>query len=162
MMNHIQIGADHLLVEVSIASALSALACGLILTVWLRFRLTGFTRSWPVAIGILLDREVASERDDVGPWYRPVVRYRYEIAGQRFEGSHISWTEQQHRTYAKARMALDSFSPGQKVNVYYDPKMPNSAVLNPSRMIAVPAELVIASTAVMYVLLIACPLFLAP
>ena len=28
MMNHIQIGADHLLVEISIASALSALACG--------------------------------------------------------------------------------------------------------------------------------------
>src|SRR5882724_5396667 len=31
-MNHVQIGADHLLVEISIASALSALACGLILT----------------------------------------------------------------------------------------------------------------------------------
>ncbi len=98
----------------------------------------------------------------MGPWYRPVVRYRYEIAGQRFEGNHISWTEQQHRTYAKARTVIDSFSPGQKVNVYYDPKMPSSAVLNPSRMIAVPAELVIASTAVMYVLLIVCPLFLAP
>jgi hypothetical protein len=162
MMNHIQIGVDHLLVEISIASALSALACGLILTVWLHFRLTGFTRRWPVAMGILLDREVASERDDVGPWYRPVVRYRYEIAGQRFEGNHIGWTEQQHRTYAKARTAIDSFSPGQKVNVYYDPKMPSSAVLNPGRMIPVPAELVIASTAVMYVLLIACPLFLAP
>ena len=47
------------------------------------------------------------------------------------------------------------------MNVYYDPKMLSIAVLHKGREIALRAELVIASTAVIYVLLIACPLFLA-
>ncbi len=160
-MNSIQIGVDHLLVELSVGSALSAFFCGLILTIWLRIRKFGPPGAWPTAMGILLDREITVGQDEIGRWYRPVVRYCYDVAGHRFEGSHIGWSEQQYRSYTGARSKLDCFAPGQRVNVYYDPKMPSIAVLHKGREIALRAELVIASTAVIYVLLIACPLFFA-
>ena len=160
MMYHVQIGADRLLVGLSIGSALSALVCGLMLIVCLRFRLSATTGSWPVAVGVLLDREVLSERDDQGPLFRPVVRYKYEVAGRRYDGNHINWTEQQHRTYTKARKTLDRFNPGERVKIYYNPEMPSSAVLSAGRTFAMPAEAVIASTAIMYVSLITCSLFL--
>jgi hypothetical protein len=137
-----------------IAFTLCAIACGLILAGRLTLRRGTETKAWPAVEGVVLDSAIAADRDEGLQRFRPVVRYRYEVAGQRYEGSRIQWAAREgFRKYTRARRMLDRYRAGTAIKVHYDPSRPGMAVLQPGDAIAVlrPAY-VVASTAAVFTL----------
>jgi hypothetical protein len=85
-----------------------------------------------------------------------VVRYRYEVGGERYEGSRIQWAASAgYRKYTRARRILDSYRSGHAIKVHYDPKRPGVAVLKPGHAMGLRPVLVLAPTAAMYTIFIA-------
>jgi hypothetical protein len=81
--------------------------------------------------GIVIESTVAAKREG-RQLYRPVVRYRYDVGGERYEGSRIQWAASAgYRKYTRARRILDSYRSGHAIKVHYDPKRPGVAVLKP-------------------------------
>jgi hypothetical protein len=154
-MSTLPIAADHLFLQFAVGFALSVLACGLILAGRLSVRRTAESETWPAVDGTVLESTVAAQRDEGRQIYRPVVRYRYEVGGERFEGSRIEWAMSQgFRKYTRARRMLDGFRSGSTIKVHYDPRRPGVAVLRRERTMFVRPILVLAPTAAMYTLFI--------
>jgi hypothetical protein len=160
-MGNLPIVTGHFFIEFAMASALCALACALVLCRWLKLRHAAHTGRWPAVDGVVLDSAVVAERGEGRQVFRPMVRYRYEVEGQRFEGGRIEWAvPQASRKYTRARRMLDAYRAGRRVKVHYDPQRPGVAVLQPARAINVPPLMVIAPTAAIYVLFIAGPMLI--
>jgi hypothetical protein len=137
-----------------IAFVLCAIACGLILAGRLTLRRAADSKAWPAVDGVVVDSAIAADRDEGRQRFRPVVRYRYEVAGQRYEGSRIQWAAHQgFSKYTRARRMLDRYRSGSAIKVHYDPSRPGTAVLQPAPAISVlrPAY-VVASTVAVYTL----------
>ena len=77
-----------LFLQFAVDFALSALACGVILAGRLSIRRTAESEAWPAVEGVVIESTVAAKREG-RQLYRPVVRYRYEVGGERYEGSRI-------------------------------------------------------------------------
>src|SRR4051794_4973531 len=102
------LGIGHMFLQLVIAFVLCAIACGLILAGRQTLRRGADTKAWPAVDGVVLDSVIVADRDDGRQRFRPVVRYRYEIAGQRYEGSRIQWAAREgFRKYTRARRMLD-------------------------------------------------------
>ena len=140
--------------QFAIAFALCAIACGLILAGRLTLRRGAETKAWPAVEGVVLDSAIAADRDGGRQRFRPVVRYRYEVAGQRYEGSRIQWAAREgFRKYTRARRMLDRYRAGSAIKVHYDPSRPGMAVLQPGSAVPVlRPTYVVASTAAVYTL----------
>jgi hypothetical protein len=153
-MDTIPFGTSHLFLQFAIAFVLCAVACGLILAGRLTLRRGVDSTAWPAVEGIVLDSAIAADRDDGRQRFRPVVRYRYEVAGQRYEGSRIQWAAKEgFRKYTRARRTLDRYRAGSAIKVHYDPSRPGMAVLQPGDAIPVLRPIyVVASTAAVYTL----------
>ena len=146
---------DHLFLQFAVGFALCALACGLILAGRLSIRRAAESEAWPAVEGVVIESTVAAQREG-RQLYRPMVRYRYEVGGERYEGSRIQWAAASagYRKYTRARRILDSYRSGHAIKVHYDPKRPGVAVLNPGHAIGFRPMLVLAPTAAMYTLFI--------
>lgn len=153
-MSILPIAPDHLFLQFAVGFALCALACGLILAGRLSIRRTAESETWPTVDGFVIESTVAA-RHEGKQVYRPVVRYRYEVGGERFEGSRIQWAATAgYRKYTRARRMLDRYRSGSTIKVHYDPQRPGVAVLNPGRAGGLRPMLVIAPTAAMYALFV--------
>jgi len=144
-----------LFLQFAVGFALCALACGLILAGRLSIRRAAESEAWPAVDGIVIESTVAAKREG-RQRYRPVVRYRYEVGGERYEGSRIQWAASAgYRKYTRARRILDSYRSGHAIKVHYDPKRPGVAVLKPGHAMSLRPMLVLAPTAAMYTIFIA-------
>jgi hypothetical protein len=102
--------------------------------VWL-FLKSRATRSWPSVPGevitAMVERSVETDEDGTTTSYTPRTVYRYSVDGQQYTcddvavGSAPSYSS---RTRAQNKLAYET---GQKVTVYYNPKKPAKAVLEP-------------------------------
>ena len=101
-------------------------------------------KSWPVATGRIVESKVEEYRQSAGSsgtyagsrarmtLYRPVVRYQYEVNGKRFHGDRIAQSPGWNRGVADFAAAVTQRYPvGSTVDVRYNPKRPNEAVLEP-------------------------------
>lgn len=92
---------------------------------WLRSR-SRACRHWPSVPGQVLESRVDDAHLEM---VKPVLRYRYEVAGTAYVGFRIAFSG-----YGTSRRALDDlikpYPVGRSVRVYYDPQDPASAVLN--------------------------------
>ena len=101
-------------------------------------------KSWPVATGRILESKVEEYRESAGSsgtfsgsrakmtLYRPLVRYRYEVEGKRFNGDRITQSPGLNRGVADFATAVTQRYPvGSTVDVRYNPMRPNEAVLEP-------------------------------
>jgi hypothetical protein len=153
-MSIMSIVPNHLFLQFALAFVLCAIACGMILAGRLTIQRGASTKTWPAASGVVIDSAIAADRDGGRQRFRPVVRYRYEVDGQRYEGSRIQWIDQGYRKYTRARRLLDRYRNGSIVTVHYDPSRPGSAVLQTggSNTAVLRPVYVIASTAAVYTL----------
>src|SRR6185436_7839187 len=85
------LGISAMVLQFIIAFVLCAIACGLILAGRLTLRRGADSKAWPAVEGVVLESAIASDRDGGRQRFRPVVRYRYEVEGQRYGGSRIRW-----------------------------------------------------------------------
>jgi hypothetical protein len=113
------------------------------------------SEAWPKVEGLMLESAVAAVRDGGRQRYRPVVRYRYEVGGERYEGNLIQWSAVvEFRKYSRARAMLDKYRSGSPVAVHYDPERPAIAVLQPDSTSGVRPIAVIAPTAALYAMFV--------
>jgi hypothetical protein len=132
---------------------LCALASGLIMVARHTLKRASESESWPSVEGYVVESDVAAVRDGGRQIYRPVVRYRYEVGGARYEGSRIRWgTLVEFRKFTRARTMLDKYRAGKAVAVHYDPKRPGVAVLQSGYDIGLRPVAVIAPVAAVYML----------
>ena len=144
-----------LFLQLALAFVLCAIACGLILAGRLTVQRGTGTKAWPAVSGVVVDCTIAADREAGRQRFRPVVRYRYEVDGQRYEGSRIQWAiDQGFRKYTRARRLLDRSRTGSAIKVHYDPSRPGTAVLmtGGSHAAVMRPMYVIASTAAVYTL----------
>ena len=132
---------------------LCTLASGLIMVARYTLKRASESESWPSVEGYVVQSDVAAVRDEGRQIYRPVVRYRYEVGGERYEGSRIRWGALvEFRKFTRARTMLDKYRAGKAVAVHYDPKRPGVAVLQAGYDIGLRPIAVIAPTAAVYAL----------
>jgi hypothetical protein len=154
LVTTLAVTSDHLFPQFAVGFALCALTCGLILAGRRSIRRAGASEAWPAVQGVVIESTVAAKREG-RQLYRPVVRYRYEVGGERYEGSRIQWAASAaYRKYTRARRILDRYRSGQTIKVHYDPKRPGVAVLKPGQAMGLRPMLVLAPTAAMYTLFI--------
>jgi hypothetical protein len=146
--------SDHLFLQFAVGFALCALTCGLILAGRRSIRRTAESEGWPAVQGVVIESTVATKREG-RQLYRPVVRYHYEVGGERYEGSRIQWAASSgYRKYTRPRRILDRYRSGQAIKVHNDPKRPGVAVLKPGHAMGLRPMPVLAPTAAMYTLFI--------
>lgn len=90
------------------------------------------SRDWPHVQGMILTSTVTRRPTGVtgADVYAPVVTYTYEVSGRRFEGSKIAF----YIGGGGLRWAneiSDRYPKGSTVKVFYDPRDPSRAVLQP-------------------------------
>ena len=97
------------------------------LSIWLRIR-SHQAHEWPTVKGHVIECRV----DDTNlEMMKPVLRYCYEVDGQRFVGFRVSFSG-----YGVSKGAIKQLIKPYPLNavvkVYYNPRDPSSAVLNNS------------------------------
>ncbi|MFL6538561.1 MAG: DUF3592 domain-containing protein [Chthoniobacterales bacterium] len=101
-------------------------------------------KSWPVAKGSVLESKVEGYRQSAGSsgtfassparmtLYRPVVRYEYEVDGKRFRGDQIAQSPGWNRAVPEfAEKIVQRYPTGSDIDVHYNPKRHDQAVLEP-------------------------------
>lgn len=112
-------------------------ACGLVL-VRAAVRLRKMQRRWLKTSGTIISSEAVrldAHFDWLNPrrYFRGRTVYEYVVDGVRYQSDRISFGDL-HSTSNRhvAEDDADRFEPGRHVDVYYDPDVPSSAVLQPS------------------------------
>jgi hypothetical protein len=68
-------------------------------------------------------------------YYRPIIRYTYQVGGAHYTSSQRAPGDpQQYPEIKQARDILKKFRADQPIKVYYDPKDPKDAVLEPGSL----------------------------
>ena len=81
------------------------------------------SRRWPTVAGRVVRSEI---RDG-----RPVIRFVYQVEGQEHEGSGVAAGDWPYRPARSAARRVQRYPVGAEVNVYYNPRQPNIAMLKP-------------------------------
>lgn len=98
------------------------------------------TRAWPTAEGTVLASEVVRERSSssstttttAGQYvYKAEVAYEYEVNGDRYVSNRVQLLDVSSSNDNRARATRERYNSGDRVRVYYDPKNPERAVLEP-------------------------------
>jgi len=91
------------------------------------------SKFWPKTNGVILESTVQSEW--VGAGSRifvvcPKVTYEYEVDGEKYTSSQLALIEHNSPDENLARRKAEKYSPGQQVEVFYNPRKPKFAVLS--------------------------------
>lgn len=101
---------------------------GLLIGLWLG----ASSRRWPTTEGEVLDSraEVDPTSDPGDLSYRPKVRYRYRVNDREYVSENLTY-----KGYSTAQEVVEAmagrYPTGSQVQVYYHPRHPNRAVLEP-------------------------------
>jgi len=86
------------------------------------------SRQWPATRGRVTRSELTIETGLDSKTYQARVQYEYAVLDETYSGKHIS--ESVRRTVMQR--VIEQYAPGTAVEVYYDPKQPGTATLEPS------------------------------
>jgi hypothetical protein len=87
-------------------------------------------KSWPTVPGIVQSTELSTTRGRRGrTTYTPVVKYGYEVNGSSFVGDRVDYGDRGTSSMTDAMAVASRYREGQQLLVRYDPKDPQSAVL---------------------------------
>jgi Protein of unknown function (DUF3592) len=89
------------------------------------------SRDWPTTSGQIISSSLQVRYFKGMKGYYAEIRYRYRVGDTNYEGNQISFNRV-HAAVAEAwQPVVDAYLVGRDVNVYYDPKNPSIAVLEP-------------------------------
>ncbi len=98
-----------------------------VLVAWFAFQQIQALR-YATAAGTIMDRTVVTEDGDEGPTYRPVIRYKYTVAGKEYQGGRYRYGQWSSSGGAADRLVA-RYPAGSQVEVYYASGDPSDAVL---------------------------------
>ena len=107
--------------------------CGLFALGIIILKLLANSKSWPRTSGVILESSVQPGSFRIGGSFNyivsPKVSYEYQVKGRKYVSSRLALIERNSASENLARRKAEKFAPGQQVDVYYDPKKPESATL---------------------------------
>ena len=120
---------------VALLGAIGALWAGL---AYRRSRaLVEAAKNWRDAPGTIvatdIERRGGGSASSSYTYYRPLVRYTYQVNGREREGSRLRFAPINSRTRGVAERALAPYSAGAAVKVRYDPDDPDQSALEPGK-----------------------------
>lgn len=86
--------------------------------------------SWPTTQGIVIETKAKYDTRVFGDDFVPVVRFRYQVAGEAHESTLI-WRYATGVSKRQAEQIANRYPPGSQVVVHYDPHDPQTGVLQP-------------------------------
>jgi hypothetical protein len=86
---------------------------------------------WPQAIGVITSSYLQVGYFKRRKSYLPEIRYRYQVGPTEYSGSRRSFNTVHLATQAASQRVIDAYPVGKTVAVFYDPKDPASALLEP-------------------------------
>lgn len=90
------------------------------------------SKSWPTVPGIITRSEVKVWQRDGNTHYQPDIAYSYSVEGRIYSSSRITVGDLAiDNNVTKAKRLQAEYPAGKEINVYYDPELPQSAVLQP-------------------------------
>ena len=107
---------------------------------WLFYQVTNTGVDWPTAKGVIILSGSSYEREppishlfNSQDWL-VTVSFEYEVQGVRY-----SWYQQWYETKPEAERKQLQYSPGATITIYYNPKMPSIAVVEPEKkLVSIP------------------------
>ena len=110
---------------------LLALGVGLMLAAWYHISLGHETEHWPQTVGRVLGRRVGVSWFEIPTGPRGFVLYRYHVDGTAYEAERVSYRPYFYKVIGSADRMVYRYEPGTTVTVWYDPRRPERAVLEP-------------------------------
>ena len=86
---------------------------------------------WPQAQGVITSSRLVPGHFKQIKGYRPEIQYRYQVGGTEYLGSRRSFSRPNLATRAASESVIDAYPAGRTVTVFYDPKDPAFALLEP-------------------------------
>lgn len=83
--------------------------------------------SWACTRGTVLSSTVQVTNGNRSRHEKPLVLYRYQVAGSEFQGNRVRL----RRVTDPATQVVDRYPAGARVEVFYDPANPAASVLEP-------------------------------
>jgi hypothetical protein len=111
------------------------IGAGLFALGWFQRKKVKASAAWPSTTGTVLDVTVRREfqqgsGDDPDSYaFYPDVRYVYAVQGRTYNGNGIRFDLRGFASEKSAWQAVVAYPPGQAVQVFYDPRKPEQAVL---------------------------------
>ena len=100
--------------------------CSAAYLVWMLVRLYG-SKSWPSTPGKMLKSNVVEDSDG----WAPRVRYCFTVRGRKYTHDRLYFHLSTRMPNAKGAMVhLDPYPVGKQIDVYYNPRNPQEAVLD--------------------------------
>jgi hypothetical protein len=104
---------------------------GWVMAILQQIKLTTYQPIAATVLGTSIEYIESSGSDHSGgPTYEPIVRYRYDVAGQSYEANQVRPTGES-ASHEWAQQIISHYTKGQKVTAYYNPKNPSKAFLEP-------------------------------
>ena len=108
---------------------------GITLIGWSTYTITRAfeSRQWPSTTGEILNSVIVLHQDsDDLTKYGTMVRYKYVVNGKEYLSDRLSFNSRVQTTFRSvAEKEALRYQPSMAIEVYYDPAMPNEAVLIP-------------------------------
>jgi len=90
------------------------------------------SKSWPSVPGTITKSEVQVFKRDGNTHYQPDIAYSYTVEGKKYTASKITVGDGAlDNNVTKAKRLQAEYPAGREVDIYYDPDLPESAVLQP-------------------------------
>jgi hypothetical protein len=116
------------LVVFAFALGLAALAVSKVVTAIKNGRAARSSRRWPSVSGHIIRARVREGPD--GPTsFRPVVEYKYEVDGVKYQGDRLDFDDGEDYASSAAEKIVARYEKGAPVTVYYDPSDPQKSAL---------------------------------
>jgi hypothetical protein len=91
------------------------------------------TESWPTVPGVITSSEIDQYDSDGTTMYSAEINYDFTVDDKPYNGNRISINSGNSSTSSikEVKKDLQKYPVGAAVTVYYDPELPNNAVLEP-------------------------------
>lgn len=89
------------------------------------------SQTWPSVTGQVVTSEVKSQRSGDSNSYSARVIYEYQVDDELYTGGKISVADGSSSRSARARNIIEQYPEGSSVDVFYNPDLPEDALLQP-------------------------------
>ncbi len=86
---------------------------------------------WSATQGEIISAFVRESQDEDGVTYHADVNYSYAVDDRRYQADTVNFGQYGSSSKARAEEIISRYPVGERVNVYYDPETPETAVLEP-------------------------------
>lgn len=90
------------------------------------------SKQWPSVQGTIITSKVTPMNSgQSGYSYKPDITYKFKINETEIDGNKLRFGEKSYPKSGTAQGIVKKFQPGEEYPVYYDPKDPSNAILQP-------------------------------